>query len=195
MEADADGWAAPGPVSRRLAAAGFTPAMIRECVEHWAGLEVVEAREDGCLRICPDSLTPPPLLLAAPAAPPATPVDAPGFLGGRAPLALLSLFDGIGTARLGVEDALAALPQQGRLVASWFVESDEQLAPLVETYWRGRARLLGLTPHRRAAAGVWELLHGGGAELRRVEATLPRGTHLLVVAGSPCQDLTTASSD
>eukprot|EP00969_Alexandrium_andersonii_P084304 3719030-Alexandrium_andersonii.AAC.1 len=49
MEADADGWAAPGRVSRRLATAGFTPAMIRDCVEHWAGLEVVEARDDGSL--------------------------------------------------------------------------------------------------------------------------------------------------
>eukprot|EP00969_Alexandrium_andersonii_P342007 15117945-Alexandrium_andersonii.AAC.1 len=83
----------------------------------------------------------------------ATPVDAPGFPTGRAPLALLSLFDGIGAARLGVEDALAALARPVRLTASWFVESDNQLAPLVEAYWLGRSRVLGTTPHRRAASG------------------------------------------
>eukprot|EP00969_Alexandrium_andersonii_P028714 1254214-Alexandrium_andersonii.AAC.1 len=43
---------------------------------------------------------------------------------------LLPLFDGIGTARLGLEDALSALAQPGRLTASWFVESDNQLAPV-----------------------------------------------------------------
>eukprot|EP00969_Alexandrium_andersonii_P192293 8493704-Alexandrium_andersonii.AAC.1 len=73
LEAGAEGWAAPGLVARRLAAAGFTPAMIRECVEHWAGLEAVEARDDGSLRLCPEPPSPPPPLLAAPAAPPATP--------------------------------------------------------------------------------------------------------------------------
>eukprot|EP00969_Alexandrium_andersonii_P065616 2892018-Alexandrium_andersonii.AAC.1 len=114
--------------------------MIRECVEHWAGLDAIEAHEDGGLRLCPDSQPPPPPLLAGPGAPPATPVDVPGYQGRRAPLALLSLFDGIGTAWLGVEDALASLAQPGRLAASWFMESDNQLAPRVEEYWLRRAR-------------------------------------------------------
>eukprot|EP00969_Alexandrium_andersonii_P223818 9884684-Alexandrium_andersonii.AAC.1 len=73
-----------------------------------------------------------------------------------------------------MENALATLARPGRLTASWFVESDSQLAPLVEAYWLRRSRLLGTTPHRRAASGVWELLEAGGAELRRIETTLPR---------------------
>ena len=49
-------------------------------------------------------------------------------------LVLLSLFDGIGTARIALEHALQAKDLQGKLRTSFYVEKDHTLAAAVDKY-------------------------------------------------------------
>eukprot|EP00974_Lingulodinium_polyedra_P049515 4759972-Lingulodinium_polyedra.AAC.1 len=52
---------------------------------------------------------------------------------------------------------------------------------------------LGLAiPHERLTYDVWDMLRGGATELRGMLDRIPHGSLLLVIGGSPCQQLTTA---
>ena len=76
------------------------------------------------------------------------------------PLALISLFDGTGMARVAVGNLLRVCSRGPVLVQSVFAELDDALARRVEGYWEERARRTGCAPHRRIAADVWGLLRG-----------------------------------
>ena len=78
------------------------------------------------------------------------------------------------------------------LVQSVFAELDDDLATAVETYWETRARLTGCVPHRRIAADVWNLFRGSPCPLGLFAQGLPQQANALLVAGSPCQNLTRA---
>ena len=108
------------------------------------------------------------------------------------PLALVSLFDGTGLARLAVGELLDATHDGPVLVQSVFAELDDDLATAVETYWETRARLTGCVPHRRIAADVWNLFRGSPCPLELFAQGLPQQANALLVAGSPCQNLTRA---
>eukprot|EP00969_Alexandrium_andersonii_P115179 5093434-Alexandrium_andersonii.AAC.1 len=71
---------------------------------------------------------------------------------------------------------------------------EDHLASAVQAYWEGQHQLVGTVPHRRLARDVWELLDDGGAQLRQLESACPRGTRVLAVAGSPCQDISTSGA-
>ena len=118
-------------------------------------------------------------------------------------VALLSLFDGAGMARLAVEEALAE--RRGPpLVAAAYAEWDRTLGMAVRAAWARRTSATpGLVPYRYIAADVWDLFrcgHGGPdapdsnergeTPLEAFADSLPGGATLLVVAGSPCQQLT-----
>ena len=78
-----------------------------------------------------------------------------------------------------------------------YAEQDGALARAVTRYWANRASLTRRPRHRQMAGNVWDLLRknedtSGQRPLRDFAAGLPPGTIILVVAGSLCQDLTTA---
>ena len=110
----------------------------------------------------------------------------------RPPLALVSLFDGTGLARLAVGELLDATQGGPVLVQSVFAELDDDLATAVETFWERRARMTGCVPHRRIAADVWNLFRGSPCPLELFAQGLPQQANALLVAGSPCQNLTRA---
>ena len=110
----------------------------------------------------------------------------------RKALVLLSLFDGMGTARYAIETLLRRHQMLPALVASWFVEVDPLLALAVDALWRRQAATAGTPPHRQAAGDVWDLLRWDARAPRGVLATVPAQGLLMIVSGSPCRQLTTA---
>jgi site-specific DNA-cytosine methylase len=104
-------------------------------------------------------------------------------------VALLSLFDGLGTARLAIQDALAELGHPTALAFAGFAELDAVLASAVEEYWAAGARAGGWLPYQRLAADVWDLLRQDGGRFRRLCELLPREALTLLIGGSPCQDV------
>eukprot|EP00974_Lingulodinium_polyedra_P056708 5454774-Lingulodinium_polyedra.AAC.1 len=64
-------------------------------------------------------------------------------------IALLSLFDGTGIMRLGLDDLLWRIGATGALVASGFAELDPALAQSVHTHWDNATRLSLTLPHQR----------------------------------------------
>eukprot|EP00969_Alexandrium_andersonii_P064243 2829640-Alexandrium_andersonii.AAC.1 len=107
---------------------------------------------------------------------------------------LLSLFDGVGTARVALDMALRHYRCTPLLHASWYVECDRGLADRLEGYWVWRADVTGEVPSVPLAYDVWGLFRDGAAPLRRLLEGTPLNSVVLVVAGSPCQDLTYAGS-
>eukprot|EP00969_Alexandrium_andersonii_P186481 8239261-Alexandrium_andersonii.AAC.1 len=82
-------------------------------------------------------------------------------------MALLTLFDGVGIARVALDVAL----RRGRclplLHTAWFVEIEDHLAEAVEEYWNRRDGLAGEAPCRRLAGDVWDIVRDGAEGLRR----------------------------
>ena len=104
-------------------------------------------------------------------------------------LVLLSLFDGIGTARIAVEHALQEADLQGKLRTSFFVEKDGSLASAVEKYWQEKARRGQGPPHLRLADDVWDLFRNGMQPLKQALQAVPVGGLLLAIGGFPCKQL------
>ena len=73
-------------------------------------------------------------------------------------VALISLFDGTGLARVAVE--LAMGDQRDRLVQAGFAELDNGLSMAVQQYWDRRAGLTSCAPYKRLAGYVWDLVRG-----------------------------------
>ena len=116
--------------------------------------------------------------------------------GARRPLALLSLFDGTGMARVAIERALAQLGSSGpSFIASAFAELQANLASAVHALWAQHARDTNSPPHTCIAHDVWDLFRPrqGRTPLHDFARVLPFGTCVLLIAGPPCQDLTVAS--
>ena len=176
-------------IARDLEGIGFSADMIQEAIENWQSLTVF--RVDGAtgrVRIMPDS-QPPQAPRWASGLPRAASVNVNNQ--GR-PVALLSLFDGSGLARLAIGELLEALGMRHTLVASGFAEWDTQRAEAVHRYWAGRSAMTGETPHRRLCGDVWDLLRGRPTPLEDFLRSLPAGCMLLIVAGPPCIQLTGA---
>ncbi len=111
-------------------------------------------------------------------------------------LALLSLFDGTGMARVATDQALSQLgTNRPTLAASAFAELQADLASAVQALWGQKARDTGCPPHTCIANDVWDLFRPrqGRTPLHDFAQALPFGTCVLIVAGPPCQDLTAAS--
>ena len=73
-------------------------------------------------------------------------------------MALLSLFDGTGLARVAIDTVIrhlgpAALP----LVSSAFAKLQEGLGRAVQQLWSRQAASTGATAHRYLAGDVWDL--------------------------------------
>ena len=124
-------------------------------------------------------------------------------------VALLSLFDGMGLARIAIDEAIHDC---GRitLARSAFVEHDRTLARQVAAVWNsevshGRARV----PHTPIACDIWDLCRpehsplGATANgnptqadfitpLSRFAQSVPTGCATIIVAGPPCQQFTFA---
>ena len=97
----------------------------------------------------------------------------------------LSLFDGLGTARLAVQDALVELGHPSALTFAGYAELDAILASAVERYWAAGAGAGGWLPYQRLAADVWDLLRQDGGRFRRLCELLPREALTLLIGGSP----------
>ena len=162
----------------------WTAEILTEVLSNWASLGALHWAHDGRIHLS-DEWQSPPLPRPATSVAPGVPT---GAVGGHQSLVLLSLFDGVGTARLGVELAAAQVQYAG-LVASWAVEIEPHLRTAVEHAWRGH-----VVPHRPAAADAWDLVRRPEL-LAAVLSTVPARAVLLMVAGSPCQQLTTFSRD
>ena len=156
-----------------------------EAAENWASLGVVEIGA-GTVIIRPGTVSSPPVTASQP------PTSAGGREISLRPVALLSLFDGTGMARLGMDDMLRMAGSAGALVYSAFAEIDGVLATAVEAQWRARAACGMGVPHTQIARDVWDLVRGDAGPLRAALRAVPQGALLLLVAGSPCQDLTAA---
>ena len=65
---------------------------------------------------------------------------------GKGTMVLLSLFDGVGTARVAIEELLGAYKALHRLKASWFVELDTELSGHVQRWWQAHHEQTGDRP-------------------------------------------------
>ena len=88
-------------------------------------------------------------------------------------------------------ELFAAMGCPGRFAGGWFAEKEDHLAVPVAKYWAARE---GNGPPRfeRVAGDVWDLLRNRGAVLARMLRDVEPGAMLLIVGGSPCQQLTLA---
>ena len=77
-------------------------------------------------------------------------------------------------------------------MSSYFAEFRDDYAQALQTTWEASAGLTGSVPHRRLGADVWDLLRGNPAPIQVFADALPEGCLVLVIAGSPCQQLTWA---
>jgi hypothetical protein len=106
-------------------------------------------------------------------------------------VSILSLFAGMGTDRLALEEILRQEGMRGRLGPSWFVESDQQLRTAVARHWAAtRAADPTTAPYTPLCDDVWQLLEPSHPACATLARGIPAGALLLIVAGSPCQGLT-----
>ena len=106
-------------------------------------------------------------------------------------IALLSLFDGSGLARLAVAELLRALGIADRLVQVGFAELQADFVA-VQAYWQRRANLSRGVAYQRLARDVWDLLRGSPSPLEQFVLRLPQWCLLIIIVGSPCQQLSWA---
>ena len=104
---------------------------------------------------------------------------------------LLSLFDGVGAAMLAMVELFAALGCQGRFAGGWFAESEDHLANPVARHWANR-RGQGGPSYERVAGDVWDLLRHKGRALAAMLVEVEPNALLVIIGGSPCQQLTRA---
>ena len=71
---------------------------------------------------------------------------------------LLSLFDGLGTARIAVDEMLRMAGKPRALALAWAAEIDETLGAAVEAHWRRRRALAGGPEQLWAVRDVWGLV-------------------------------------
>eukprot|EP00974_Lingulodinium_polyedra_P064044 6186160-Lingulodinium_polyedra.AAC.1 len=71
-------------------------------------------------------------------------------------MVLLSLFDGTGMARVGVDDLLRTLGAPNILCASFYVEINSTFSRAVERAWQRWDQIGGGMPHVPIADDVWD---------------------------------------
>ncbi len=171
--------------------------LLPDVMASWTGLNLLTAQGDRICLINTDRVTPDsPVTLACwlPATPPASRLATSA--NPRPRLALLSLFDGTGLARVALDQRLRAMgPAAPTLVASAFAEIQASLGCAVQRLWAAEATATGCTPHQYIAQDVWDIFRckAGRTPLHDFADGLPAATTVLIVAGPPCQDLTAAS--
>ena len=108
-------------------------------------------------------------------------------LGGRdgRPIVLLSLFDGLGTARLAVDELIREAGPSVYLAGSWYAEWYEPLRLAVDAAWHRRSAMYGCTRHLPVASDVWGMLRNNCTILRALLAQGPAESLFLIVGGSP----------
>ena len=90
--------------------------------------------------------------------------------------------------RVAVDELLQGFRHPG-LAQSGFAEFDATLATAVERSWVTQARSTGTTPHVKLAGDVWDLFRGVDPPLARFGRGFPPESLVLVVAGTPPQQL------
>ncbi|CAK0788266.1 unnamed protein product, partial [Prorocentrum cordatum] len=125
--------------------------------------------------------------LDQPAVQAAAPSDTAAALPAQ-PVCLLSLFDSLGMTRVALDGLLRDFRHPG-LAQSGFAEADATLAAAVERSWATQARLTGTTPHVKLAGDIWDLFRGADPPLARFGRGFPPGSLVLVIAGTPPQQL------
>ena len=182
-------------VAQQARPMGFTDLQVQEALENWVSLLVFRIDSAaGTVLALRDYIA-------------ALALELPSWAGGRTPeagnaptppadviptIALLSLFDGSGLARLAVEELLRALGLANRLVQAGFAELQDDLAIAVQAYWQRRANLSRGVAYQRLARDVWDLLRGSPSPFEQFVLRLPQWCLVIIIAGSPCQQLSWA---
>ena len=109
-------------------------------------------------------------------------------------LAMLSLFDGVGTAAVAMQEFLDLTGMGHRMATAAFVEKDRDMAQRVAKAWENKHANQQCIQYRYIAEDVWDLLREDGRILRGFLASVPRKALLLMPAGSPCQQLSLMGS-
>ena len=91
---------------------------------------------------------------------------------------------------LAMVELFAALGCPDRFAGGWFAEKEDHLAVPVAAYWADRGRQGG-PRFERVAGDAWDLLRDRGSALAKMLKEVEPGA-VLVVGGSPCQQLTLA---
>ena len=141
-------------VTEAVAASGLTAGMVMEAIENWVSIGVMDVGPD-TVALHPGVVESPPRVASQP------PAENAGHEAGARPVALLSVFDGTGMARLGMDDLLRMAGAPQALTNSAFVELNDELAHAVGEQWRARAALGTGIPHSQIARDVWDLVRGG----------------------------------
>ena len=100
----------------------------------------------------------------------------------------------MGTAMLALCTLLRTFGMTSHLAAAWYCETDLALDQAIQRAWSSiHSTAFACSPFRRASGDVWDLLLGGGNAnaLQDMLNSFPFGALLIIIAGSPCQDLTT----
>ena len=118
---------------------------------------------------------------------------------GDRPLHTVSFMDGYGTSRFAIGDLCHQMGQAHNYKSSSLIEIEGDVARRVEAYWRtpGARSTDGGPTHTVLALDVWDLYppqRDGRSTWHRYLDTLPPGCLLLLIASSPCQDMTRAST-
>ena len=118
----------------------------------------------------------------------------------RRALVLFDLFAGTTLAREAMDELLAMVEPRGRLISSYFVELDPHLSAAASTHWARQASDAGRTPHRLLVSDIWDLFRRApdaedprDTPLARAVMDLPRDALVLLSAGTPCNELSSAS--
>ena len=164
-----------------LCAQGWTAEQVMEIIDYYASLSVLYRDPDNQHIV---------IMMSIPAsgdAQPAIEAPLPTVLaaGAASPIYLLSLFDGIGMARLGVEQILYDLGLRAALAATWFVELDERLGCCVAARWAQQQ-----PPYLQLTNDAWNLVRQPEL-LMRILQGMPSGALILLIGGPPCQQLST----
>ena len=115
------------------------------------------------------------------------------------PCYLVSLFDATGTARYATGDVFKMLGQAINFQGSALVEIDQTMAQRVQQYWDSTEaqNTDGGPPHTCLAHDVWDLFklrQDGTSIWSEFLATIPEDSLVLILGGSPCNNLSRAGT-
>lgn len=121
----------------------------------------------------------------------ATTLAPPSAMPMRRKLILFSLFDGLGVARVAVEQYLKAAGLLPTLRGAVAAEIDRTAVEIMMAKW-GPTNPAAPRPRPLIVYDVWHLVHNQLLPLANILSQIPLGAVLAIIAGSPCQDFTFA---